>query len=89
MVVAIGMADRIRFGYETIHCRACMPPMEPPMTDSSFSMCRASIRCCCALTMSWMLISGKLRPYGLPVCGFIEDGPVDPWQPPITLLQIT
>ena len=33
--------------------------------------------------------SGKRRPYGRPVAGSIDDGPVVPWQPPSRLAQIT
>jgi hypothetical protein len=36
-----------------------------------------------------MLIKGKVRPKGFLVFGLIEDGPVEPLQPPMTLLHIT
>ena len=39
--------------------------------------------------MSFMVTKGKLMPYGLPVLGSIEAGPVEPLQPPNTLLQTT
>ena len=39
--------------------------------------------------MSPMVTTGKLSPNGLPVCGLIDIGPVEPLQPPITLEQIT
>ena len=41
-----------------------------------------------ARTMSAMVIIGNARPYGCPVAGLAEDGPVDPMQPPITLAQM-
>ena len=34
-------------------------------------------------------MTGKSRPHGLPVCGLVEAGPVEPMQPPITLGQMT
>src|SRR5512136_3183430 len=39
--------------------------------------------------MSPIVTTGKLSPNGLPVCGLIDIGPVDPLQPPMTLEQIT
>lgn len=48
-----------------------------------------SIRCFCAWTMSCIVIVGKLRAYGCLVFGFVDEGPVDPLHPPMTLLQIT
>ena len=36
--------------------------------------------------MSRIVSDGKREPYRLP-SGAIDDGPVDPWQPPITLGQ--
>ena len=35
-----------------------------------------------------MVIIGKSSPYGFPVSGLIDDGPVEPLQPPITLEQM-
>ena len=32
---------------------------------------------------------GKSRPYGSPVAGSIDDGPVVPWQPPSRFAHIT
>ena len=48
-------------------------------------MPRASISMAWARTMSRMVITGKARPQGWPVSGLIEDGPVEPLQPPNTL----
>ena len=39
--------------------------------------------------MSFMVRSGKLIPYGLPVTGLIDVGPVEPWHAPRQLEQIT
>jgi hypothetical protein len=36
-----------------------------------------------------MVMTGKIRPQGLPVAGLVEAGPVVPMQPPSTLAQIT
>ena len=33
--------------------------------------------------------SGKSRPYGSPVAGLVDDGPVVPWQPPSRFAQTT
>ena len=66
-----------------------MPPIDPPATASSFSMPRWSISIFCERTMSGTVISGKSRPYGLPVAGSFSVGPVEPMQPPTTLAQMT
>ena len=39
--------------------------------------------------MSAIVMMGKSVPYGRPVAGFSEAGPVEPLQPPITLEQMT
>src|SRR5579863_262748 len=85
----MGMADLTRSGYETIHWRACIPPIDPPTTERSFSTWRRSMRCLCASTMSRIVIEGNESAYGLPVSGLTEEGPVEPLHPPITLEQIT
>jgi hypothetical protein len=43
----------------------------------------------CARTMSRIVMTGKARPQGLPVCGSVDDGPVVPMQAPTTFGQIT
>ena len=43
----------------------------------------------CAFTMSETVMTGKCSPYGLPVFGSIEAGPVEPMQPPRMLAQMT
>ena len=40
-------------------------------------------------TMSAMVTRGKSVPYGRPVAGLRDDGPVVPRQPPSTLAQMT
>ena len=47
-VVAMILAFFIISGYETVHCKACIPPIEPPMTAYNFSMPRYSISFFCA-----------------------------------------
>jgi hypothetical protein len=37
---AIGAAAKTRSGKLAAHCRTCMPPIEPPMTQNSVSMPR-------------------------------------------------
>jgi hypothetical protein len=66
-----------------------MPPIEPPVTQSSFFMPSLSSSMAWARTMSRTVTSGKLRPYGSPVAGSTSAGPLDPMQPPMTLAQIT
>ncbi len=39
--------------------------------------------------MSRIVTNGNRMPYGRPVSGFVDDGPVEPWQPPRTLAQTT
>jgi len=42
-----------------------------------------------ASTMSATVTTGKDSPYGRPVSGLIEEGPVLPEHPPMTFEQIT
>ena len=66
-----------------------MPPMEPPATQYSRGRSRWRTTSRCACTMSPMVITGKLSPYGLPVAVSIDAGPVLPWQPPMKLVHTT
>ena len=50
---------------------------------------KLSNKCFWAQTMSLIERSGKDMPYGSPVNGFIDVGPVDPWQAPRQFEQIT
>ena len=65
-----------------------MPPMEPPITEKSWSMPKWSISGTCASTMSPTVMTGKSMPQGLPVSGLMLAGPVEPMQPPSTLGQM-
>ena len=87
--VAIGTEVKTRSGYETAHSSACMPPIDPPITQNSWSMPRWSSTMAWARTMSAIVMTGKSRPQRLPVAGLISFGPVDPMQPPSTLTQTT
>jgi len=78
-----------RSGWAVSQSKACIPPMEPPVTESSRSILRWSNRCFCTCTISEIVMMGKSRPYLLPVLGLIEDGPVVPLQPPRMFEQIT
>ena len=71
------------------HSSTCMPPIEPPSTESQRSIPRWSARRACARTMSRMVMTGNVEPYGRPVAGSDDAGPVEPWQPPSTLAQTT
>ena len=59
-----------------------MPPSEPPATAASRSIPSSVKNARCARTMSATVITGKSEPYGRPVAGFGDDGPVVPRQPP-------
>src|SRR5579863_9114855 len=63
--------------------------MDPPETDNSLSMPNESMSIFCARTMSPIVITGNDIPYGQPVAGLMEEGPVVPRHPPSTLVQIT
>ena len=76
-------------GCDSDHCSACMPPSDPPTTASKRSMPRWATSARCTATKSLTSSSGKSSPYGCPVSGFVEDGPVLPWQPPIRLAHTT
>ena len=76
-------------GYSSAHCRACMPPSEPPTTACSRLMPRCATSARCTVTKSATSSSGKSSPQGLPVAGLIELGPVVPWQPPSRFAVIT
>ena len=66
-----------------------MPPIEPPVTANNRSIPSALSSMACSRTMSPMVITGNDIPYGHPVAGLIDEGPVVPRQPPSTLEQIT
>ena len=76
-------------GYRTAHSRACIPPREPPATAASRSMPSTSRKARSVRTMSATVITGKSEPYGRPVAGSIDDGPVVPRQPPSRLVETT
>ena len=40
-------------------------------------------------TMSATVITGKSEPYGAPVAGSVDEGPVVPRQPPSRLVETT
>ena len=84
----MGIADRTISGKLTAHSSACMPPMDPPATESSLVMPSESTSFFWSRTMSRMVITGKLSAYGRSVAGLIDPGPLVPWQPPRTLLQM-
>src|SRR5512137_332279 len=78
-----------RSGYWIAHDSACMPPREPPITAAQRRMPRASASRACALTQSSTVTTGKLAPYGLPVAGLIDIGPVEPKHEPRLLTPTT
>ena len=65
-VVAMAATPPTRSGYMTAHSSACMPPMEPPTTASHRSMPRSSATAAWVRTMSRMLTTGNVEPYGRP-----------------------
>ena len=66
-----------------------MPPTEPPIAAAGRSMPRWASSARWTVTRSRTVKSGKRRPYGFPVFGSIDDGPVVPLQPPSRFEQIT
>src|ERR1035438_4466021 len=89
VVVAIGMALTTDSGYAAAHSSACIPPIDPPVTESRRWMPKESISLFCKRTMSPMVITGNDMAYGQPVAGLSDPGPVVPRHPPSTLEQIT
>ena len=55
----MGMAETTDSGKATAHSSACMPPMEPPLTESRRGMPSESISIFWARTMSAMVITGN------------------------------
>ncbi len=88
-VLAIGTMASTWSGNRIAHSRACIPPSEPPATAASRSMPSTSRNARSVRTMSATVITGKSEPYGRPVAGSIDDGPVVPRQPPSRLVETT
>jgi len=65
-------------GYDSDHCRACIPPIDPPTTACSRRTPRRAMSARCTVTKSLISSNGKSSPQGLPVAGLIEPGPVLP-----------
>ena len=63
--------------------------MDPPITAASRPIPRESSSARSASTMSAIVTMGNDNPYGFPVLGSREAGPVDPMHPPITFEQTT
>ena len=80
---------RMSCGWSIAHCSTCMPPSDPPMAPARvpISRCASSLRC--TRTRSDTVNSGNRRPYGSPVAGLMEAGPVVPWQPPSRFAETT
>src|ERR1700722_276913 len=76
-------------GYRIDHSNACIPPSEPPATAASRSIPIASRNARSVRTMSATVMTGKSGPYGWPVAGSGDDGPVVPRQPPSRLVATT
>ena len=62
----------------TAHSKACMPPIEPPITAIHLDTPRCSISRAWDRTMSRMVTTGNREPYGRPSIGCGEAGPVEP-----------
>ena len=88
-VLAIATMASTWSGYRIAHSSACIPPSEPPATAASRSMPSTSRNARSVRTMSATVITGKSDPYGRPVAGSIDDGPVVPRQPPSRLVETT
>jgi hypothetical protein len=88
-VVATATQCPMRAGYWMVQDSACIAPSEPPITAAKRSMPRRSASRACALTQSSTVTTGKAAPYGRPVAGSIDIGPVDPKHEPRLLTPIT
>ena len=88
-VLAIATTASTWSGNRIAHSNACIPPSEPPATAASRSMPSTSRNARSVRTMSATVITGKSGPYGLPVAGSIDDGPVVPRQPPSRFVETT
>ena len=66
-----------------------MPPSEPPITAAKRSMPSASASRAWLCTQSSTVITGKSGPYGRPVAGSSDIGPVEPKQLPRLLMPMT
>ena len=86
---AITTAWGTRSGNATAHSSARWPPIEPPTTAAQRGMPRWSASAASTTTWSRIVTVGKREPYGAPVSGSSDAGPVLPWQPPSTLGQMT
>ena len=75
---AIGMTCRDRPWPLEGHLERHHPPSEPPVTSASRSIPRASRSAHCARAWSRVVTSGNAEPYGRPVAGSSELGPVEP-----------
>ena len=78
-------AARTLSGWVTIHSSALAPPIEPPTTAATSLMPSAASAATSASTWSRTETSGNLEPHGFPSRAS-ELGPVDPRQPPSTLV---
>ena len=88
-VLAIATIASTRSGYRIAHSNACMPPRDPPATAARRAIPSSSRNARWVRTMSATVITGKPDPYGRPVAGSIDEGPVVPRQPPSRLVETT
>ena len=88
-VLAMATTASTWSGNKMAHSSACIPPREPPATAASRSMPNSSRKARSVRTMSATVITGKLAPYGWPVAGSSDDGPVVPRHPPRRLVETT
>src|SRR6202035_4850343 len=77
--------ERTRSGWLTTHSSARAPPIDPPSTAATSVMPSAASAATSASTWSRIDITGNLEPRGFP-SDAIELGPVEPRQPPSTLV---
>ena len=78
-----------RSGYWIAHESACIPPSEPPITAAQRWMPSTSASRAWTLTQSSTVTTGKLAPYGRPVAGLTDIGPVEPKHEPRLLTPTT
>ena len=86
---AIGTTWLTASGRASATSRATMPPRLPPATRANRSMPRGSARRQIARAWSRAVTRGKAAPYGAPVWGSTDVGPVVPYRPPSRLAHRT
>ena len=65
-------------GYRATQSSTCIPPRLPPITPNRVSIPKWRTSAACTSTMSPTVMNGNRSPYGSPLTGFRQLGPVVP-----------